>query len=361
MAANVQYKRPEPYESQVVVVRSRTGPARARAQGARQNVRGGGCRSSPHTPGIYLSRHDARLGLPDRAKRLRDRAPLGGRRLGGDHRRDRRRRAAAHVPQRHYRDLRTGRPHGACGLAPAFSSSRSSPRRAMRGRTSRSSSSARSGNLGRHVESLACFEMPRACSRSTASTGRRPRDGALGPGHLRRGERVTRRGRGVALKQLGTPHLFAQSFPRLRSTRELDRPLHARADGCPAQDRPGRHQLVCRWDVRVRAGDRSTGGEVRITSGVDGNTDTLTLAVGAVGRLAPGGLDHAPLRGRRHHRRARDRARGRRSRSPSGGPPGPRRSRHRDRGVGRGSSPSDPHHPKRSDPPDEGGAIRVLR
>lgn len=296
MAANVQYKRPEPYESQVVV--SAPGRGRlARELGALANyVRGKGMQVVPaHRPGIYLSSTTpvsayfrtepsgfaiARLWVV-----VAHQEEITGGIVGAE--------LQLTFPNATTAIFAPDVLTGLATLAPRFFieelSAKSYAQEDFAIEFQR-----KSGTSAVTIESLACFEMPRAVlaldsvdegvDLETVRSGQAIYDGA-------------NESLGAVAESLSNSWarrtLFAQSFPELEVDSGSWTDLFTLAPTVvPHKTGRADTELVCRWDVRVRAGDGSTGGEVRITSGVDGNTDTLTLAVGATSDawLGPGSI-----------------------------------------------------------------------
>lgn len=150
----------------------------------------------------------------------------------------------------------------------------------------------KSGTSAVTIETVSCFDLPRATltldlqdqgvDLETCRAGQAVFDG---PNHSLGGV--------AEALQRAWPRrtLFEQSFPAI----EIDSGSWTDLFSFPVPTTPhktGRTDtdLVCRWDVRMYAGDGSTAGEARITSGVAANTDTLTIAAGTTSGawLGPG-------------------------------------------------------------------------
>ena len=140
----------------------------------------------------------------------------------------------------------------------------------------------KSGGTNVTVESVSCVEVPRAIINET------PTDLGVELESIRPGQAIY----DIDYRSLGglTAHaiqtwprrsLLQQSFPELevdsasfQGLFQLPHPV------LPHKELRADTTYTAKWNVRVRTADGSTGGEVRITSGRNANTDTLTIPTG---------------------------------------------------------------------------------
>lgn len=151
-----------------------------------------------------------------------------------------------------------------------------------------------SGTADVTIESVACFEMPRGVLSLDAT------DEGIDLETCRPGQPVyddDHQSLGAVAEVLANTWprrtLWEQSFPELEVDSgswtdlfELAVPVIPHKRGRTSTDLP------CKWDVRVRAADGTTAGEVRITTTRQALTDTLTLSTGSTSAawLGPGDI-----------------------------------------------------------------------
>lgn len=134
-----------------------------------------------------------------------------------------------------------------------------------------------------YIDTVCCFELPRATLTLDAT------DYGLDVETLRPGQPIydsTHRSAGALAAPVASTwprrHLFSQAFSPLEVNTGVWTDLHA----LPIRIVPkkvGRSDTTFEitWDVLARATDGSTGGEVRITSLIDGTTKTVTVPTGS--------------------------------------------------------------------------------